>query len=102
VKYRLSARAVKDIERADRWWREHRPEAPDALRDEVQAAIAQLLTAPRSGVAWGTRSGETVRRVVMPDIERVLYYALDDETVVVLSVVGTRRGRQPRFGRSRS
>ena len=46
---RFTVRAQRRAEGVDRWWRKHRPEAPEAFKQELQTAQEQLLTNPHSG-----------------------------------------------------
>ena len=100
--FRLVPRAVRELRLADEWWRENRPSAPDALRNEVLAAIERVVEQPESGLLVGSRKNEPVRRVLAPVSRRLIYYFVDREVVTVLRVVGAERGTQPRFDKKTS
>ena len=36
---RVTARAKREADRAERWWREHRPGSPELFRSEVERGI---------------------------------------------------------------
>lgn len=95
--FRLVPQAARELTRADAWWRENRPAAPNALADEVLALIEQIVELPESGLLVGSRKNEPVRRVFAPISRRLVYYFVDRGVVTVLRVVGAERGTQPRF-----
>jgi plasmid stabilization system protein ParE len=97
VKRVITATARRDIRAADAWWREHRPEAPDAVEHEVQAALSRLDSQPHSGTPHASWDDEVVFRVFLEKTQRFLYYVVRDDTLVVLRLHGARRGTQPRF-----
>ncbi len=99
MKYRISSVASRDISRADSWWRENRPSSPDALKSEIDAAIAQAAAQPDSGVIYGVLEREVVRRLFTKTTKKCLYYAVSDGLIVVLRVVGAAQAEQPRFGK---
>ena len=98
----ITATARRDIRASDAWWRENRPEAPDAIEHEVQAALSRLESQPRSGSAHATWEGEVVFRVFLDKTQKFLYYVARGDTLVVLRLHGARRGEQPRFGKKTS
>ncbi|NUP13461.1 MAG: type II toxin-antitoxin system RelE/ParE family toxin [Polyangiaceae bacterium] len=99
MKARLSARAEREMQRSDAWWREHRPEAPDLFLDELQAALRLLVTAPGTGAPYGGYRGRIVRRVPMQATRHQLYYVVDERGLHVLSIWGAPRRRPPSFSR---
>lgn len=71
------------------------PLLPDLLLDELAAALTTLATTPQLGVPYlGGRPG--TRRVLLTQTRMHVYYALMNETVVVLSVWSAVRQRGPR------
>lgn len=95
---RVSARARREADRRDAWWRENRPEAADALRDELLAALDLLRQNPDAGQVYeAVRVEVPVRRLLLPRTETHLYHARVDQDVVVLAVWGARRGRGPKL-----
>jgi plasmid stabilization system protein ParE len=102
VSFRLVPLAARDLAYADDWWRENRPSAPDALRDEVLSAIRLAVAQPESGLLVGSRKNEPVRRILTPISRRLVYYFVDRGIVTVLRIVGAERGTQPRFAKKTS
>lgn len=50
---RIARRAASEIERAERWWSENRPAAPDAFRADLKGAFTLLVRQPGVGVKVG-------------------------------------------------
>jgi toxin ParE1/3/4 len=96
IRLRISARAVSEIERADEWWRENRPSAQGALRQELMAAFELLLRQPRIGTKIISARASGTRRLHLERIGYFLYYRIKDDELAVLAVWHTRRGREPR------
>ncbi|MBK6514315.1 MAG: type II toxin-antitoxin system RelE/ParE family toxin [Polyangiaceae bacterium] len=99
MRYKFTASARRDVDRAARWWLENRPEAPTALVDELAAALEQLCAHPESAPPYGTWRNRTVRRTYLPTTRRHLYFAPIDEILIVLRVCGAEREHAPRFGK---
>lgn len=95
---RLSGRAEREMIRIDTRWRSERRSAPDLFRDELNALFDLLATAPEMGVGYGTWQGMLVRRVLLGKSDYHVYYATDQDTLVIVSVWGARRGSGPRLG----
>ena len=101
MKYRLQQDAAADIDREDEKWRASRPESPELFLDELTAALDQICGMPNSGLMYGSNDGELVRRVLCERTCFHVYYQVDDEGPVILSVWSTKRPRGPRFRRGR-
>ena len=100
MKVTLSKRAEREIERIDSRWRVERPAAPELFTDELDAVLDVLPASPEMGKIYGTwHHGELVRRVMLEKSEYHVYYAIEDDELVVITVWGARRGRGPRLGR---
>jgi plasmid stabilization system protein ParE len=102
VSFRLTSRARRDIASADAWWQENRPEAHNAVLDEIAEALELLAEQPEAGVGYGVHNGMMVRRVFLRTTRRNLYYTVEDGVIEVLRVCGAERGAQPRFGKKTS
>jgi plasmid stabilization system protein ParE len=93
----ITQRAARQIERAQRWWRQHRLDAPYLFDRELQAAFDQLRVAAESGQVY-QRGTTLVWRVLMPRTRNHVYYRILDEAVVqVVTVWGAVRERGPRL-----
>jgi plasmid stabilization system protein ParE len=98
VNVRISARAQREAERRDKWWREHRPEAVDLFRVELADAIDLLRNNPSAGTRYeAVRFDAIVRRILLPETETHVYHAQVDDDVVVVAIWGARRGRGPKL-----
>ncbi len=97
---RFSKRAEREAARTNTRWRTDRPAAPDLFLDELATAIELLLVSPEMGTPFGTWQGtHLVRRVLLERSNYHLFYAIEADAIVLLSIWGTRRGRGPRLGR---
>ena len=75
----------------------HRPSARDLFARELAGALRLLLRAPGVGVAYGPKSGDGVRRLILQRTGYHVYYVHDSEQQVlgILAVWSCRRGRPP-------
>jgi plasmid stabilization system protein ParE len=98
VKIKLTKRAERRIEIVDQYWRAHRLEAPDLLKQELNGARLRLAQDPYAGTAV-VRGGKQLRRLLLPGTEQWLYYAVrpQQQLIVVQTLWGARRGRDPKF-----
>jgi plasmid stabilization system protein ParE len=95
---RFTPQALADAKRAKSWWRRCRPAAPGFFERELDEALERIAAAPATGVVYGmVDTGAEIRRVLMPKTRNHVYYAVEGEDVVLLSVWGAPRGRGPRL-----
>ncbi len=71
---RIAARAAREIERVDAWWRENREAVPGAVREELQAAFQLLLQQPGVGVKVAGARMPATRRLHLRRIGCFLCY----------------------------
>lgn len=84
---RLTPRALAEAKRIRTWWRRNRGAAPDLFEQEFTAALDRIAQSPGLGRLY--EEGDLavpVRRVLLPKTLNHIYYAVDGESVVVLSV----------------
>jgi plasmid stabilization system protein ParE len=93
VAFRRSA-AVQ-IETAHTWWREHRPAAPFAIRDELARAIALIRVQPGLGAPATNVRLRGVRRILLSRVGYWLYYREGAERIDVLAFWHAKRGQAP-------
>lgn len=96
LRLRISARAAAEIERADAWWRENRPSAPGALREDLKAAFKLLLRQPGIGVKVSNARLAGTRCLYLGRIRYFIYYQVKKEDLAVLSLWHASRGRGAR------
>ena len=99
MKLQIGKRAQGQAERADDWWRENRPAAPDLFARELADALTQLVSAPNAGTPYPTARRPHLRRMLLPRTEKHLYFALEREgtLLAIHAVWGARRSRPPRL-----
>lgn len=95
LRLRVSARAASEIERAEQWWRQNRPAAPDALREDLAGVFRVLTRRPGIGVRVASARLASVRRVTLGRIRYYVYYSVRESDVIILAFWHTSR-RPPR------
>ncbi|MBA3392655.1 MAG: type II toxin-antitoxin system RelE/ParE family toxin [Deltaproteobacteria bacterium] len=97
MKFEISRRARRELERINRWWIENRDSRGLFVRDLAQAEM-HLRTAPESEV-WRNRGDHVIRRWLLPKTGYHLYYRYDaaQKHLVILAVWGATRGTTPRL-----
>ena len=98
IPVRVTARAKREADRAERWWREHRPGSPELFRSEVERGIETIRSAPSLGVPYEHPRRHGIRRLLLPRIGYHLYYRVEDHRILVLHLWHTRRGTSPLSG----
>jgi plasmid stabilization system protein ParE len=95
MRLRVIPRAEREIARAQRWWRRNRDKNPALLEQEMEDAFELLRSAPAVGEAARNLRLRTVRRVLLKGTQYYLYYRVDDEEIVILSLWHTSRRSGP-------
>ena len=97
MRFEVSKRARRQIERIQAWWLQKRPDALSLFLDELSHAERQLREKPDLGSVYLEHKRGTVRRVLLPKTRHHLYYRHrpDRDELVVLSVWGAPRERGP-------
>ena len=96
--YRLAPRAVAEAKRKRTWWQRHRPKAPILFDEELTAALERIVATPEIGALYEqTAIAAPVRRVLMRKTQHHVYYSVQGDEVLVLSVWGARQGRAPKL-----
>jgi plasmid stabilization system protein ParE len=94
---RLTPRALAEAKRIKTWWLRNRPAAPHLFEEELSATLTRIQTTPSAGSVYAARLEVEVRRMLMPKTHNHIYYAFENDEIVVLSLWGARRGRSPRL-----
>jgi plasmid stabilization system protein ParE len=97
VKIHITPRGLAEAKRRKTWWSKNRPAAPELFEEEFRAVLAMLLTTPIMGTPYEADVGFPVRRVLLKKTAYHVYFGLNGEELVVLSVWGARRKRGPRL-----
>lgn len=84
-----------------RWWRAHRPKAPERFDEELAGALNRIGDMPESCPVYRERSGRTVRRCLLRKASCHLYFEVMAAAgeVWILAAWGAVQGRRPRLPR---
>jgi plasmid stabilization system protein ParE len=98
VKFDLSGRAERDVERIGKWWQKHRDVGAALFFEELEEAEKHLNANPESGQPWRRRKGHLIRRWQLERTHYHVYYVYRpaDEQIWVLTVWGSAR-REPKL-----
>lgn len=97
MKVLISARAQREFDRCDRWWRENR-DARALLTQEMLDVLDRLASEPDLGTLYeAARFDSPVRRVLLPKTGHHVYHSRVGDTVTIVAIWGARRGRGPRL-----
>mgnify|MGYP002402213929 CR=1 FL=1 len=99
MKFVLSKRARRHIERIQAWWVENRTSAPSLFLDELAGAERRLRTNPTLGLVYTAHKSGVVRRVLLTRTSHHLYYRYlpERDELTVLAVWGAPRERGPKL-----
>lgn len=99
MKFEISRRARRQIDKIQNWWTGNRPAARSMFLDELDGAERLLRDNPEAGKAYAFTRNGVVRRVLLVQTENHVYcrYRADRDELVVLMVWGAPRARGPRF-----
>lgn len=94
----VSALADWQIEAADRWWRENRHKAPNAIREELERIGVLIATQPHLGSRATNVKLPGVRRMHLERIHYDVYYRIagsPPEAIELLAFWSSHRGVPP-------
>ncbi len=94
MRLRLTPRALAEAKRIKTWWLRNR-QAANLFEQELTATLDAILSTPTLGTAYPSRFEVGVRRVLMPKTQNHVYFTVENDEVVILSVWGAPRGRSP-------
>ncbi len=95
LQLRITLRAAAQIEKANRWWLENRPAAPEAFIDDLHAAFHLLARQPGIGSQVVNARATGVRRLHLGRVHYFVFYRVKGEGLVVLAVWHSSRARNP-------
>ena len=94
----VSVLADQQIQEANRWWRQNRDKAPDAILQEVERIGSLLSQQPQLGARATNVKLRGVRRIHIERIHYDVYYRVlgsPPELVEIVAFWGSRRGNAP-------
>ena len=97
MKVVLSEEAERDLAEIDVWWQEHRQDAPDKFADEFIGARHEIVRKPLIPKVYAVRKGIAIRRWLMTETVKHLYYTVEDDTVIILRIWDPRREVTPKL-----
>lgn len=98
MKLRLAPTALAEAKRIKTWWQANRPAAPDLFEQELDAALERIGSRPNAGTLYEQGNLEAaVRRVLLPKTKNHVYYAVEGDEIVVVSIWGAPKQRGPKL-----
>ena len=94
---RFATRALAEAKRRKTCWLKNRPAATELFELELGAMLSVLPTTPIMGTVYEADVGFPVRRVLLKKSATHVYFGLNGNEIVVLSVWGARRKRGPKL-----
>lgn len=94
---RFAPRGLAEAKRRKTWWLKNRRVAPDLYDLELRALLSVLPTTPMMGTTYDADVGFPVRRVLLKKAATHVYFGINGDELVVLSVWGARRRRGPKL-----
>ncbi|HYR29839.1 MAG TPA: type II toxin-antitoxin system RelE/ParE family toxin [Thermoanaerobaculia bacterium] len=94
----VSNLADRQMREADRWWRQNRDKAPNAIREELERIGALIASRPYIGARATNVKLAGVRRVHVERIHYNVYYRVvgtPPESIEIVAFWGSRRGSGP-------
>jgi plasmid stabilization system protein ParE len=87
VKIRVSARARREADRAEAWWRANRSDAADLLTRELLHVLDLLRDNPNLGTLYNAAHFDgPLRRILMKKTQQHVYHGRLNDEVIILAV----------------
>ena len=74
LRVEISDLAMAQVRAAEEWWRQNRPKAPNAVREELERAAVLISLQPESGALARNVSLAGLRRIHLTRIRYYLFY----------------------------
>ena len=99
IRFKVAARADRQIRAAAAWWLENRAYAPAMFAEDLESAFALAEEFPHAGEAVPHPRIPGLRRILMSRVQYHLYYTItfDNSVVEILALWHTSRGSKPRL-----
>ena len=92
---RITRRASEQIREAVNWWLGNRPDAPDALEEELRQAFDLIAQRPNIGARATNERLAGVRRIHLSRVHYFLYYRVSSTEIEILALWHSSRGAGP-------
>ncbi len=96
MKPRLSPRALREAKRIKSWWLNNR-QATDLFDDELAKTLDTIVATPTIGTSYPSTFEVPVRRVLMKKTNNHVYFTVQGDEVVILSVWGAPKKHGPKL-----
>lgn len=83
----FTPRADKHVQQAGRWWQQNRRKAPEALAEDLEAALDLISRQPQVGAIARNVKLHDVRRVYLNRVGYYLYYRVHGDRPTMIQVV---------------
>ena len=99
MKFKVAARADRQIRVASAWWTKNRPAAPRLFAEDLESAFDLIEQFPHAGEAVPHRRIRGLRRVLLNHVQYYLYYVvhIDAHVVEIIALRHSSRGTPPRL-----
>lgn len=99
MKFKVAARADRQIRVPSAWWTKNRPYAPRRFAEDLESAFDLIEEFPHAGEAVPHRRISGLRRVLLSHVQYYLYYTvhIDARVVEILALRHSSRGTPPRL-----
>lgn len=99
MRFEISRRARRQIEKIDAWWTDNRPSARSLFLDELGKAERVLRSNPEVGIVYTVQKSGAIRRVLLIESEYHLYYRYvpSRSEILVVAIWGATRKHGPRL-----
>lgn len=88
-------RASLEVETIDTWWQTNRTATPDLFLMELERMLQAIALLPELGAPARNTRVEGVRRILLAKTRHYVYYRKAIDTIQVLAVWHTSRGKGP-------
>ncbi len=99
MKAHFTEAAGAQLKEALAYWREHRPEAPRLIQEELRHALKRIRSEKVVGKHFGRIDGMAVRKLLLKRSKRHVYFSVDrdEDEILIHAVWGAQRGSEPEF-----
>ena len=99
MKVRFTPRGALRAEKANKWWRENRPDTRDLFTHELAEAVKWLQTIPGIGTPHPTPRRPHLKRLLLEKTGCHVYFEVDEKKteIRILMLWGAPRGKEPKL-----